>query len=134
MLINAQLDRDSYGSILDNTIGIVFFATPHHGADLARLLAPILTFCFSGRRYVSDLRPNSNAIVDMLKGFKKRAEQLGSVRLQSSLQTAVSPNGRLLHPNGHLPKWVFFIAEHILSVRLILRPFLRFDLTPFSPP
>jgi hypothetical protein len=48
--------------MLDNTYGIIFFATPHRGADLAKMLHRIQKATSSEQKFVSDLQLGSKSV------------------------------------------------------------------------
>ena len=65
-----------YRQINNNTIGIVFIGTPHHGADLAKMLKQLLDSSFSMTRSVTDLVPGSQIIKEINDAFGDRARSL----------------------------------------------------------
>lgn len=50
--------------------------TPHRGSDLAGILNLVLLASFSSRSFVTQLRPNSEAIAAINNGFVHRVEPL----------------------------------------------------------
>lgn len=69
--------RDSvFQKIENDTLGIAFIATPHRGADLAKLLKGVLRICFSKRTFVGDLTTSGQTVKEINDSFKHLAEQL----------------------------------------------------------
>ncbi|KAE8331929.1 hypothetical protein BDV39DRAFT_217846 [Aspergillus sergii] len=53
-----------------------FFATPHRGSDLAKLLVHILHITYSSRAYVSDLKRGSEALQSINDEFRKYSDKI----------------------------------------------------------
>ncbi len=74
LIIAHNIER--YYQITQNTIAIVFLATPHRGANLANILKTILNVSFSETEYVEDLSPDSQTIKDINDAFADRSKGL----------------------------------------------------------
>ncbi|GAB1316537.1 Alpha/Beta hydrolase protein [Madurella fahalii] len=75
----ANNERGSYGEIAESTRGIVFFGTPHRGADAAKwanMVAGITLSAFGTKPKTSFLRalkPNSRDLMDISEDFRSIA-------------------------------------------------------------
>jgi len=65
-----------YTSLFKTIAGVIFMGTPHRGSDLAGILNLVLLASFSSRSFVTQLRPNSDAIAAINNGFVHRVEPL----------------------------------------------------------
>jgi len=65
-----------YTSLFKTIAGVIFMGTPHRGSDLAGILNLVLLASFSSRSFVTQLRPNSEAIAAINNGFVHRVEPL----------------------------------------------------------
>jgi len=74
-IINAYNDP-SYINIVNNTKAIIFLATPHRGADLAKLLSNLLMITFAKKIFVDQLRSNSEIVQEINDAFRHRSESL----------------------------------------------------------
>ena len=63
-------------NIVKNTMGIIFLATPHRGANLATILDRILKVTFRHRKFVGDLRKSSETISRINDVFAHLADKL----------------------------------------------------------
>jgi hypothetical protein len=59
-----------FEKIKNDTLGIAFIATPHRGADLAKLLEGVLAICFSKRPFVGDLKTSGQTVREINNSFK----------------------------------------------------------------
>lgn len=59
-----------FEKIKRDTLGIAFIATPHRGADLAKLLEGVLGMCFSKRPFVGDLKSSGQTVKEINNSFK----------------------------------------------------------------
>jgi triacylglycerol esterase/lipase EstA (alpha/beta hydrolase family) len=82
-LIDAHNDR-AYARVLKNVKSIIFFGTPHRGADLASLLSNLLFVSFARRMFVEQLRVNSDLIQGINDQFRDRSESLELVSFYES--------------------------------------------------
>ena len=78
--------------LAERVYGMVFLATPHHGADSAALLNNILqaTVLYNKKPFVSDLEPNSAALQSINDQFRHYA---GILELRSFYETAKTNMG-----------------------------------------
>lgn len=74
-IINAYNDRN-YEKVLPNIRGIVFLATPHRGANMAKLLSRLLSVTLSKKVFVDQLAPRTSTIVDINTAFPDRTKSL----------------------------------------------------------
>lgn len=77
-------DNDIYAEIGASIKSILFFGTPHRGADLASILDLILTVSLSQRSFVRQLKPGSDDIKQLNQRFSYRAK---SMKLKSFFET-----------------------------------------------
>lgn len=73
-----------YASLYEDMKAVVFLGTPHRGADLAAMLKLILVVSFSSRRFVEQLKPESDAIKYINENFAHRSK---SFKLVSYFET-----------------------------------------------
>jgi hypothetical protein len=86
---------ERFKRVLNNTIGILFLATPHRGSNLARTLANILKATFSERRFVGDLQLGSQTVDKINELFAERADGMALISFWESTDTrfvGVCPN------------------------------------------
>ena len=72
-LITAKIESDEYGSILKSVTDILFFATPHRGAENVKLLARMASIVNTPTRGLG-LSPTVRS--DLLKGLEKESKEL----------------------------------------------------------
>jgi hypothetical protein len=85
---------DKFKSILSNTVGILFLATPHRGANLAKTLERIQKATFSPRKYVGDLKLGSQTVHKINDLFASRSNEFAIISFWESTNrpfTGVSP-------------------------------------------
>lgn len=80
-MIVAHEQTDVYGKLLDSIKGVIFFAVPHRGAQLAAMATSTATalrfFGFNvNTRHVSILSRESDPLMDISSQFKNRAKGL----------------------------------------------------------
>jgi hypothetical protein len=81
----ANNERNMYGGIADCTKGIVFFGTPHRGANAAKwasLIVGIKSAAFgTGPKisFLNLLRPNSKDLMDLSEDFRSIATKYAIV-------------------------------------------------------
>jgi pimeloyl-ACP methyl ester carboxylesterase len=89
-LLLGMHDRN-YAHIVDNVSGIVFLATPHRGAQYARMLNNILSTTAIGpgsKPYVSELERQSTIIQDVNENFRQHCHKLKLVSFYETLKTS----------------------------------------------
>jgi hypothetical protein len=65
-------ENEDYKSILDNTLGIVFYSTPHRGSALTRY-ASSLHLMVRGTAAMQELQPDSKRLAQLNKLFPEYA-------------------------------------------------------------
>ena len=70
--------------MLKNVKAIIFFGTPHRGADLASSLSNLLFVSFAQRIFVDQLRVKSELIQGINDQFRDRSESLELVSFSES--------------------------------------------------
>jgi hypothetical protein len=85
-LINA-FNIGRYRKVLNHTIGIIFFATPHRGADLAMILGRIQKVTFSERKFVGDLEMGSKTVNRINNLFAEHSDKFEFVSFWESKST-----------------------------------------------
>ncbi|KAK6812959.1 hypothetical protein RU639_010810 [Aspergillus parasiticus] len=65
-----------YDMLVKRVHTMYFFATPHRGSDLARLLEHMLQITYSSRAYVSDLKRGSEALQSINDEFRKYSDKI----------------------------------------------------------
>ena len=71
-MVNAYNDS-SYARILTSVKAILFFGTPHRGADLSAIMSKLLVVSFSRKVFVDQLRWNSLLIKEINDSFRDRS-------------------------------------------------------------
>jgi hypothetical protein len=84
-----------YRKIFTRTVGIVFFATPHRGANLASTLRGIQTATFTGRLYVGDMAQGSQTVNRINNSFASHYRKFAFVSFWESTQTRLVGVGLL---------------------------------------
>jgi len=77
-------NNPQYAELHKGIKAVVFLGTPHRGADLASILDAVLTVSFSSRTFVTQLKPNSEAIKSINHNFIHR---VSSLKLVSFFET-----------------------------------------------
>ena len=75
--------------MLDNTYGIIFLATPHRGADLAKTLHRIQKATFFEQKFVGDLQLGCKSVNKINKVFAELYDQLALVSFRESKETQI---------------------------------------------
>jgi hypothetical protein len=65
-----------YASLYQDIKAVVFLGTPHRGADLAGMLNLILAVSFSSRKFIQQLKPESDVIKSINENFAHRSKSL----------------------------------------------------------
>lgn len=79
-----------YAKLIANVFGIIFLATPHRGAQYAKVLNNILSAAPFGappKVYVAELEKQSSSIEDMNENFRQHCEELSLVSFYETLRT-----------------------------------------------
>ena len=80
-----------YTSIISQVLGIVFLATPHRGAQFAKMLNNILFTAPLGappKAYIAELDTHSTALQDINEQFRTACENLALVSFFETLKTS----------------------------------------------
>ena len=80
-----------YAQIISNVYGIVFLATPHRGAQYAKMLNNILSTAPLGappKAYIADLDTHSSALQDINEQFGKLCNELSLFSFFETLKTS----------------------------------------------
>jgi hypothetical protein len=70
----------------------VFLGTPHRGADLAGMLNLILDVSFGSRKFVQQLKPESDAIKSINENFAHRSKSFKLVSYFETQNTGFAKN------------------------------------------
>jgi hypothetical protein len=78
---------ERFKRVLNNTVGILFLATPHRGSNLARTLANIQKATFSERKFVGDLQLGSQTVNKINDLFAEHADGIALISFWESTDT-----------------------------------------------
>ncbi|KAF2431050.1 hypothetical protein EJ08DRAFT_660211 [Tothia fuscella] len=81
-----------FARIISQVFGMVFLATPHRGAQYAKILNNILSTAplgVSSKAYITDLQSNSGALQDIGEQFRHICGELALVSFFETLKTSV---------------------------------------------
>ncbi|KAH8910523.1 WD40 repeat-like protein, partial [Coniochaeta sp. PMI_546] len=79
-----------FSELISKVFGIIFLATPHRGAQHAKVLNNILSAAPLGappKAYVADLERQSTSISDINENFRQQCEELSLVSFYETLKT-----------------------------------------------
>ncbi|KAB5580982.1 NACHT and WD domain-containing protein, variant [Coniochaeta sp. 2T2.1] len=79
-----------FSGLVSRVFGIIFLATPHRGAEHAKVLNNILSAAPLGappKAYVADLERQSSSISDINENFRQQCEDLSLVSFYETLKT-----------------------------------------------
>ena len=82
---------DEYSGLISHVYGIVFLATPHRGAQYAKMLNNILSTAPLGappKAYISDLESHSRTLQDINEQFRTSCGELSLVSFFETLKTS----------------------------------------------
>ena len=82
---------ERYAHIISKTRGIMFLATPHRGAQYAKILNSILSCSLLGappKAYIDDLDLHSRAIQDVNEQFRTSCDEISLVSLYETSKTS----------------------------------------------
>ena len=68
--------NSKYAEMLSRIKAVIFLATPHRGADLAKLLSVLLAMTFSRKIFVDDLSTDSRVVQEINSDFLGRTAGL----------------------------------------------------------
>lgn len=80
--------NEQFKPILDNTVGVVFFSTPHRGANLAKYTEP-LEYVLRGTPIVADLKPDSSKLNNLNEKFPQYASHVFTLSFGENDKTCV---------------------------------------------
>jgi len=91
-IINAS-GAPQFSHIAKNVKGVIFFATPHRGSDIAGVATSFdrvvrAVMLSSGRRYIKELVPSSDRIEDINKAFQHHLQRLFILSFFEQLPTS----------------------------------------------
>lgn len=90
-----------YETLLKRFRAMCFFATPHLGSDLAKLLGKILGITHSSLAYVSDLKRGSEALQSINDEFRKYSDKIDLCSFYEMQRLKVGPlSARIVHPDS----------------------------------
>lgn len=119
-------------SIADRLYGIVFLATPHRGADLAKVLGNILraSLLHSPKPFVSDLERNSAMISLINDEFRHHSTRLELFSFYETVESALGISSALIVNKDSAI--LGYPNEHNALLNATHRGICKFD-TPFDP-
>jgi hypothetical protein len=89
--------RPDCGVIIDAVEAIIFLATPHRGAQTAKLLNQILQFTLSSdKQYISDLVPTSFTLESQAESFRHIANKFKLVSFYENQPTPLKKNSKMV--------------------------------------
>lgn len=80
--------HEQFQPVLRNTVGVVFFSTPHRGANLAKFAEP-LEGILRGTPVVADLRPDSENLFKLNESFPQFASHVSTLSFGENDNTCV---------------------------------------------
>lgn len=83
-IVDAYL-KDDFRHIADNTKGIIFLGTPHHGVDLATILSKVLNLAYPlAKKFPNELQPHCDMIRELDTHFCDRSKTLKLISFSES--------------------------------------------------
>lgn len=119
-----------YSTLMKRFRAMYFFATPHLGSDLAKLLERILGITNSSLAYVSELKRGSQALQSINEEFRKHASGLDLCSFYEMQKLKVGPlSTRIVDPDSAI---LGFGEEQQIPLLADHRSICKFD-TPRDP-
>eukprot|EP01114_Cavostelium_apophysatum_P016720 TRINITY_DN4813_c0_g1_i2.p1 TRINITY_DN4813_c0_g1~~TRINITY_DN4813_c0_g1_i2.p1 ORF type:complete len:967 (-),score=177.73 TRINITY_DN4813_c0_g1_i2:15-2915(-) len=88
MLVFAS-QSDEFRHFLENTVGIVFFATPHRGAGIARYSKTLAGTVMRKTSVIDELRPDSSALDKLNRLFPEIAPKVSTLSFGENDRTCI---------------------------------------------